>query len=74
MLVPLEVKARQKQLVDVKSLVQLDDPKHRNMRAVTADWFKPRALARLDERIVQLARQAVAPRVVRDHWKAEGPS
>jgi cytochrome P450 len=58
-LVPLEVEARQKQLVDVESLVQLDDPKHRKMRAVTADWFKPRALARLDDRITQLARKAV---------------
>jgi cytochrome P450 len=43
----------------VKSLVQIDDPKHREMRDVTADWFKPRALARLDERIAELARQAV---------------
>ncbi len=58
-LIPLEVEARQKQLVDVKSLVQIDDPKHRMMRDVTADWFKPRALARLDQRIASLAAKAV---------------
>jgi cytochrome P450 len=58
-LIPLAVEARQTQLIDVKSLVQLDGRKHRAIRAVTADWFKPRALARLNERIAQLARTAV---------------
>jgi cytochrome P450 len=58
-LLPLAVEAQQKALVDVKSLVNLDGPKHRKLREVTADWFKPRALARLDARISQLAAKAV---------------
>jgi hypothetical protein len=58
-LVPLAVEAKQKALVDVKSLVQLDDPKHRTMRAVTADWFKARAVTMLRDRVAELARRAV---------------
>jgi hypothetical protein len=58
-LLPLTAEARQRQLVEVKSLVQIDDPEHRLMRGVTADWFKPRALSRLKLRIADLARRAV---------------
>jgi cytochrome P450 len=58
-LLPLVIEAQQTKLVKVESLVQIDDPKHRKIREVTADWFKPRTLARLEERIGQLAAKAV---------------
>ena len=38
----------------VKSLVQMDDPEHRLHRQLTADWFLPKNLARLDARLDQL--------------------
>ena len=39
----------------VKSLVQMDDPEHRNHRNLTADWFLPKNLATLDGRLKELA-------------------
>jgi len=44
---------------DLATLVHLDDPEHRKYRAVTADWFQPSSLARLEGRIAELARRAV---------------
>ena len=38
----------------VKSLVQMDDPEHRLHRQLTADWFLPKNLAKLDARLDQL--------------------
>lgn len=43
----------------IRSLVHMDDPDHRAYRGLTVDWFKPRSLARLDDRLAELARQAV---------------
>ena len=43
----------------LRTLVHLDDPDHRIYRGLTADWFKPRSLARLDERLAELARRSV---------------
>jgi len=43
----------------VKSLVQMDDPEHRHHRNLTADWFLPKNLAKLDLRLAQLAERAV---------------
>jgi len=43
----------------VRSLVHMDDPDHRAYRGLTVDWFKPRSLARLDDRLADLAREAV---------------
>jgi cytochrome P450 len=37
----------------------MDDPDHRQHRAVTADWFLPRSLGRYQERIADLARRSV---------------
>lgn len=53
---------------DLKTLIHIDDPRHKQLRAVTLDWFKPRSLGRLEERIAGLAREAV------DRWAAaDGP-
>ncbi|HMG40407.1 MAG TPA: cytochrome P450 [Acidimicrobiales bacterium] len=43
----------------IRSLVHMDDPDHRAYRGLTVDWFKPRSLARLDDRLADLARQTV---------------
>ena len=48
-----------RQAGDLATLVHLDDPDHRKYRALTADWFQPTSLARLEARIAQLARRAV---------------
>jgi cytochrome P450 len=45
--------------LSLRTLVHMDDPEHKAYRGLTADWFKPRSLARLDERLGDLARQAV---------------
>lgn len=44
----------------VKSLVQMDDPEHRLHRNVTADWFLPKNLAKLDARLDELAQRSLA--------------
>ena len=43
----------------MRTLIHMDDPDHKELRAVTADWFLPKSLARLDRRLEELAVQAV---------------
>jgi cytochrome P450 len=43
----------------LRTLIHMDDPDHKAHRALTADWFKPRSLARLDEQLAALARGSV---------------
>jgi cytochrome P450 len=43
----------------VKSLVQMDDPEHRSHRNLTAEWFLPKNLAKLDGRLAELAERSV---------------
>jgi cytochrome P450 len=43
----------------VKSLVQMDDPEHRLHRQLTADWFLPKNLGRLQARLDELAERSV---------------
>ncbi len=43
----------------VKSLVQMDDPEHRLHRLVTADWFLPKNLAKLEARLDALAERSL---------------
>jgi cytochrome P450 len=43
----------------VKSLVQMDDPEHRLHRQLTAEWFLPKNLAKLNERLDRLAEISV---------------
>lgn len=60
LLAPAEADARaaeQGQLLT--TLVHLDDPKHKVLRAIAADWFKPRAMRDLQVRVDELARQYV---------------
>ena len=44
----------------LRTLIHMDDPDHKVFRAMTADWFLPKSIARLDGRLQELAVQAVA--------------
>ena len=43
----------------VRTLVNMDDPDHRVVRAIGADWFRPRAMRMLEARVRELAREHV---------------
>jgi cytochrome P450 len=43
----------------LRTLIHMDAPDHRVYRAMTADWFLPKSLARLDARLAQLAKESV---------------
>jgi len=43
----------------IRSLVQMDAPDHPVFRHITADWFKPKNINRLDDRIEELAKRYV---------------
>lgn len=51
----------------IKTLIHMDDPQHRVVRAIGANWFRPKAMRALKDRADQLARQFV------DRMVAEGP-
>ncbi|WP_433432509.1 cytochrome P450 [Nonomuraea sp. CA-141351] len=40
----------------LSSIVHMDDPEHRALRAVGADWFRPKAMRALEVRVRELAR------------------
>lgn len=42
-----------------RTLISMDGPDHRVMRAVGADWFRPKALRGMQERISELAKRYV---------------
>ncbi|MGW0809678.1 cytochrome P450 [Nonomuraea sp. NPDC002799] len=43
----------------LKTLVHMDDPQHRVVRAIGADWFRPKAMRAMESRIQELARRFV---------------
>jgi cytochrome P450 len=43
----------------LKTLVHIDDPEHRVLRAIGADWFRPKAMRALEVRVRELARRHV---------------
>jgi cytochrome P450 len=43
----------------IRSLVQMDPPDHPKYRRLTADWFKPSSLARLQPRLDELSTEAL---------------
>jgi cytochrome P450 len=51
----------------VRTLIHLDDPQHRVVRAIGADWFRPKAMRALKLRVDELAKTYV------DKMLAEGP-
>ena len=42
--------------VGIRTLIHMDDPEHRVVRAIGADWFRPKAMRALKVRIDELAR------------------
>ncbi len=40
----------------VRTLIHMDDPQHRQVRAIAADWFRPKAMRKLKARIDELAK------------------
>ncbi|MEU6788737.1 hypothetical protein ABZ912_56950 [Nonomuraea angiospora] len=44
----------------LRSIVHMDDPEHPVLRAVGADWFRPKAMRALEARVRELARLHVA--------------
>ena len=51
----------------VRTLIHMDDPQHRVVRAIGADWFRPKAMRALKVRVDQLAKTYV------DKMMAAGP-
>ncbi len=43
----------------VHTLIHMDDPQHRKVRAIGADWFRPKAMRALKVRVDELARSFV---------------
>ena len=43
----------------IRSLVQMDAPDHTAYRRISVEWFKPRSIARLNERAAELAKRSV---------------
>jgi cytochrome P450 len=43
----------------IRTLVQMDPPDHLQYRHVSAAWFKPRSIARLEDRATELAKRYV---------------
>jgi cytochrome P450 len=51
----------------VRTLIHMDDPQHRVVRAIGSDWFRPKAMRRLKVRVDELAKIYV------DKMMAAGP-
>lgn len=51
----------------IRTLIHLDEPDHRPIRAIGADWFRPKAMRAMQTRVDELARIYV------DHMAAIGP-
>jgi cytochrome P450 len=57
----------QQAAVGIKTLIHMDDPQHRDFRAIGANWFRPKAMRALKDRADELAKRFV------DKMAAEGP-
>jgi cytochrome P450 len=56
----LEADRRREEQGDLlRTLIHMDEPDHRAYRSVTSDWFLPKNLTLLDERLAELARLSV---------------
>lgn len=44
----------------IKTLIHMDAPEHGDYRRLTNDWFKPASVRRLNDRLTELSRQALA--------------
>ncbi|MGV0791726.1 cytochrome P450 [Mycolicibacterium sp. XJ1819] len=46
----------QQAAIGVRTLIHMDDPQHRDVRAIGADWFRPKAMRELKVRVNELAK------------------
>jgi cytochrome P450 len=53
--------------VGISTLIHMDDPQHRVVRAIGGDWFRPKAMRAMKVRVDELATRYV------DHMAAVGP-
>jgi len=49
----------QQAAIGIRTLIHMDEPQHRVVRAIAADWFSPKAMRALDLRITELAKRFV---------------
>ena len=49
----------QQAAVGISTLIHMDDPQHRVVRAIGADWFRPKAMRELKVRVDELAKRFV---------------
>lgn len=49
----------QQAAMGISTLIHLDDPQHRKVRAIGADWFRPKAMRALKVRVDELAKSFV---------------
>ena len=54
------IASREARGLDIKTLIHMDAPQHPKYRNLTADWFRPASIKRMDERLTQLSEEAVA--------------
>jgi cytochrome P450 len=54
-----QAKQREADGMALRTLIHMDDPQHKVARAIGADWFRPRAMRALEERVTELARNYV---------------
>ena len=52
-------KAQQEAGMGLRTLIHMDDPHHRKVRAIGADWFRPKAMRDLKVRVDELAKRYV---------------
>ncbi|MFF1450298.1 cytochrome P450 [Streptomyces sp. NPDC058274] len=52
-------KQREAEGIALRTLIHMDDPQHRVVRAIGADWFRPKAMRAMQERVNELARNYV---------------
>lgn len=57
----------QQAAIGIKTLIHMDDPQHRDIRAIGANWFRPKAMRALKNRADELAKVFV------DRMAADGP-
>jgi cytochrome P450 len=67
---PVLMRAEQEEMqaaAGVATLIHMDDPRHRDVRAIGANWFRPKAMRALAQRAAELAKRFV------DLMVTEGP-
>ncbi len=54
-----QAKQREAEGTALRTLIHMDDPQHKVVRAIGAGWFRPRAMRALETRVAELARRYV---------------